>query len=333
MAKSNHHSPYERFVCRPFAFAGAGFFCSYVIGILLMQLTRIPALSFLSSLANVLGPDSLLIGAVVGAGIAFGMVDSPLCILSAAVAGAVGYSFAGFFSAMISAYICSLLAVFVHGKTRADILLIPVVCTSGGVLVSLVLAPAISSLYALCGGLIMKTNLLPEKAMYPLSALLGAFFSVTPLSMPAVSASVTDPAVSGAAFIGCCASMVSFAIASHKQNGICSTLAHALGSPRLQMGNITRNPVILLAPLLSAALAGFVSSFFGFTCDPSLIPQALTMLSGPIAILSAVSSDWFFLLAQLIVCSVVIPAAVTIPLSRLLFGMHASKGQYMKLDL
>ena len=333
MAKSNHHSPYERFVCRPFAYAGAGFFCSYVIGILLMQLTRIPALSFLSSLANVLGSDSLLIGAVVGAGIAFGMLESPLCILSAAVAGAVGYSFAGFFSAMIAAYICSLLSVFVHGKTSADILLIPVVCTSGGVLVSLVLAPAVNSLYMLCGGLIMKTNALPEKAMYPLSAFLSAFFAVTPLSMTSISASVTNPAVSGAAFIGCCASMVSFAIASHKQNGIFSTLAHALGSPRLQMGNITRNPAILLAPMLSAALGGFVASFFHFTCDASLIPQSLTMLSGPMAILAGASSDWVFLVAQLVVCTVVVPAAVTLPLSRLLFGLQTAKGLYMELDL
>ena len=296
--KKNHASSYDRFVSRPFAFAGAGFFCSYVIGILLSQLAQIPALGFMSSLAGVLGADSLLIGAVVGAGVAFGMIESPLCVLSGAVAGAVGYSFAGFFSAMIAAYICSLLAVFVNGKTKADILLIPIVCTSGGVLVSLVLAPAISSLYVLCANLMMKCAALPSYAMYPLVALLGAFFAVTPISMISVSNNLSDPAVCGAAFIGCCASMISFAIASRKNNGIFAMFAHALGSPRLQMGNITKNPAILLPPLLSAALAGLIASLFHFDCASALIPQACTMLSGPLQlVLSAQANDVIFLLA------------------------------------
>lgn len=333
-ARKSTRNAYDRFVCLPLAYAGAGYFCSYVIGLLLTLLCRIPALSILSSVAGVLGVDSLLVGAVIGAAVALAFTQSPLSILSAAVAGAIGYSFAGLFTAFLAAYACALFANFIIGKTRADIILIPIVCTAGGILIALALATPLEHLYALCGRAFLWTESLPKLLQYTCAAVIAAFFSVTPLSMFAICAVLSYGSLSGAAFIGCCAAMVSFAAAGYRDFGMFVSFAHAIGTPRLQMGNVFRNPMTLLCPLLSAALGGLCAGLFDFTCSAECIPQALTMFGGVITLLAGTSADsWLYLIMQVMVCAVAVPLAVTIPLNRMLRILPPMHGSPYALEI
>ena len=333
-ARKSTRNAYDRFVCLPLSYAGAGSFCSYVIGLLLTLLSQAPALSILSSVADVLGADSLLIGAVIGAAVALAFSNSPLSILSAAVAGAIGYSFAGLFTAFLAAYACALFAGFIMGKTKADIILIPIVCTTGGILIALALATPLESLYALCAQALLWTQQLPKLLQYACAATIAAFFSVTPLSMFSICAVLSHGSLSGAAFIGCCAAMVSFATASYRDAGMFVSLAHAVGTPRLQMGNVFRNPMILLCPLLSAFFGGIAAGLFDFTCTATCIPQALTMFGGVITLLSQASADGrMMLMLQVLVCAVAIPMAITIPLNRMLRILPPMHGSPYQLDI
>lgn len=325
---------YDRFVCRPLNYAGTGFFCSYVLGLLLSQLAKIPAFSLLSYVAGVLSADSMLIGAVVGAAVVLAFDTAPLCVLCGAVAGTIGYSFAGLFTAIIAAYVCALFCIFVYGKTRADVILLPIVCTTGGVLCALLAAPPLEMLYALCAQALQHAAAWPSFLAYCAIAALAALLSVTPISMFAISAALGDGAISGAAFIGCCAAMVSFAAASYRENGIWIALAHALGTPRLQMGNVLGNPLLLLCPLLSAALGGLTAGAFSFVCPAACIPQAFTMFGGVITLLSGIApAQWLLPLACIGVCGVAIPLVITIPINRMLYTTRAMQRTPMRVEL
>ena len=333
MSARSGGSAYARYVCLPLEYAGAGYFCSYVLGLFVAMLARIPALSILTSIAHVLSADSILIGAVIGAAVSLAFETLPVCVLSAAVAGAIGYSFAGFLTAILASYACALLAHFVAGKTRADILLIPIVCTAGGILCALLLAEPINRLYALCAQLLIRCTALPTFLAYTAIAALAALYCVTPLSMFTIASALTAGGLSGAAFIGCCAAMVSFAAASYRDNGLCVALSHALGTPRLQMGNLMKNPLILLCPLLSAALGGLCAGAFGFTCAPSAIAPALTMLGGVAEVLSVLpTGEWLFALGKIAVCAVGVPLLVTIPMNRMLRATRAMANAPMRVD-
>jgi uncharacterized membrane protein len=325
---------YERFVCRPLNYAGAGFFCSYVLGLLLSQLAQIPAFSMLSYVAGALSADSMLIGAVVGAAVVLAFDAAPLCVLCGAVAGTIGYSFAGLFTAIIAAYICTLMCLFVYGKTRADVVLLPIVCTTGGVLCALLAAPPLEMLYNLCAQALIHVSAWPSFLAYSCIAALAALLSVTPISMFAIAAALGDGMLSGAAFIGCCAAMVSFAAASYRENGMWIALSHALGTPRLQMGNIFGNPLILLCPLLSAALGGLAAGAFAFACPAACVPQALTMLGGIVTLLtSTAQTQWLWTLLCVGVCTVAIPLVITIPLNRMLYTTRAMQHGPMRVEL
>lgn len=332
-ARKNGRNAYERFVCLPLEYAGAGYFCSYVVGLLLALLARIPALSVLASVAGVLSDESILIGAIIGAAICLALDTSPVCVLSAAVAGAIGYSFAGFLTAIIAAYTASLLALFVSGKTCADIVLVPIVCTAGGVLCALLCATPCQTLYALCARLLVRCAALPPFVAYTCIAALCGFFSMTPLSMFAIAAMLSEGGLSGAAFIGCCAVMTSVAAASYRDCGLFLSLAHALGTPRLQMGNVCKNPLILLCPLLSAALGGLCAGAFGFSCQSACIAPAFTMLGGVFEALSMLPADkWLWTLLVIGVSAVGVPLLVTIPISRMMRASNAMKNAPMQLD-
>jgi uncharacterized membrane protein len=69
-----------------------------------------------------------------------------------------------------------------------------------------------------------------------------------------------DGLAAGAATVGCCAQMVGFAVISYRDNGMGGLLSQGLGTSMLQIGNIARKPVIWLAPTLTSAILGPVST-------------------------------------------------------------------------
>jgi uncharacterized membrane protein len=54
--------------------------------------------------------------------------------------------------------------------------------------------------------------------------------------------------------------MIGFAVISYKDNGIGGFISQGLGTSMLQIGNIVRKPIIWLAPTLTAAILGPVST-------------------------------------------------------------------------
>lgn len=57
----------------------------------------------------------------------------------------------------------------------------------------------------------------------------------------------------------CCAQMIGFAVISYKDNGLGGLISQGLGTS-IQIGNIARKPIIWLAPTLTSAILGPVST-------------------------------------------------------------------------
>ena len=51
-----------------------------------------------------------------------------------------------------------------------------------------------------------------------------------------------------------------FAILGYKDNGISSFVTHGIGTPKLQMGNILKKPIIWLPNLIVAGILGPIST-------------------------------------------------------------------------
>ena len=94
----------------------------------------------------------------------------------------------------------------------------------------------------------------------------------------------------GAAVAGCCAQMVGFAVISYRDNGIGGLLSQGLGTSMLQIGNIVRKPVIWLAPTLTAAILGPVSTVWLQMTNNALgAGMGTSGLVGPIATFATMS--------------------------------------------
>ena len=94
-----------------------GLFASLIIGLILSQLSKIPYLGFLSSYSN-MASSGPVVGAAIGAAIAWGLKAKPLVIFSCVVVGAFGYEAGGPVGAYAATVVGAELARLVAGRTK-----------------------------------------------------------------------------------------------------------------------------------------------------------------------------------------------------------------------
>ena len=106
-----------------------------------------------------------------------------------------------------------------------------------------------------------------------------------PISSAALGVSLGLSGISaGAACVGCSAQMIGFAVISYKDNGIGGFISQGVGTSMLQIGNIVRKPIIWLAPTLTAAILGPVSTVVFKMTNSSLgAGMGTSGLVGPLA--------------------------------------------------
>lgn len=77
-----------------------------------------------------------------------------------------------------------------------------------------------------------------------------------------VSPIPTEGIASGSANLGITACAFILAIMSSKVNGFGTTIAHFIGTPKIQMANMLKNPRLFLPVIASAGIAGLVGAIF-----------------------------------------------------------------------
>lgn len=252
---------FNKYVVKALSHMAQGLFCSLILGLIIGQIAKIPGLDFLNFIAEALSASSPLVGACIGLAIAYGLSCAPLVMISSAITGALGYQFGGPVGAYLAVIVGEELGCLVSRKTPVDIIITPLVTIVAGGLFAKYCCSPINDFMLYLGEVINKATMLSPFMMgIAVSVLVGCALTL-PISSVAICVMLgIDGLAAGAATVGCCAQMVGFAVISYRDNGMGGLLSQGLGTSMLQIGNIARKPVIWLAPTLTSAILGPVST-------------------------------------------------------------------------
>ncbi len=319
-----------------------GLFASLIIGVIMEQV------------GNLVGADivvrfgqfaKLLMGPAIGVAVAGGIKAPPLALYAAAVAGAIG---AGTISispgapalirigepmgALIAALAGAEVGKRVAGKTRVDIILVPVTTILVGGLAGEIVGPSVSLLMRTLGAIINEATMLhPIPMGITVSVLMGIFLTA-PISSAAIAISLgLSGLAAGAATVGCSAQMIGFAVASYKENGVGGFLAQGLGTSMLQVPNIVRNPRIWIPPTLVSALLGpLATRVFRMENIPAGAGMGTSGLVGQIGTIAAMGTKVW---PQILLLHFLLPAVLTYFCALFLRRIGWIEDGDMKLDL
>lgn len=327
---------FKRYLVDAMSFMALGLFASLIVGLIITQLSKIPHLEILGTFAEVLGASSPVVGAAIGAAIAYGLKSKPLVVFSCIAVGAFGYQLGGPVGAYVSTLVANEIASLIAGKTKIDIVLTPLVTIISGGFVSTFVGPFLSELMNGLGDLINSaTQLHPFPMGVTVSVIVGLVLTA-PISSAALCIMLgLEGVAAGAAAVGCCAQMVGFAVTSYKANGIGGLISQGLGTSMLQFGNIMKHPQIALAPTLAGAVLGPVSTcLLEMTNTPSGAGMGTSGLVGQFGAYSAMAESFGSTktIILIVVMHVVAPAALSLIFHLIFKKAGIVKDEYLKLE-
>ena len=251
-----------------------GLFASLIIGLIIKQAGLYLGSAIIMQIGQI---AQYMMGPAIGVGVALSVGAPPLAVFASAVVGALGAGTFVFEASILSkvvigepvgALLASLVASeagkVVAGKTKIDILLIPLVVIASGAITGLSLSPVVAAFMNAIGALINHlTTLYPIPMGIMVSLVVGMVLTL-PISSAAICISLgISGLAAGAATVGCCAQMIGFACSGYKENKIGGLISQGLGTSMIQMPNIVKNWRIWIPPTLTAGILGpFATTIF-----------------------------------------------------------------------
>lgn len=328
---------FKKYIVDAMSHMAMGLFCSLILGLIISQIARIPGLDFLDFIAEALSSTSPLIGACIGLAMASGMSCAPLVTISSAITGALGYQFGGPVGAYLSVILGAEIGMLFSKKTPVDIILTPLVTIVCGGLFARYCCSPINDFMLYLGAVINDaTQLSPFLMGITVSVLVGCALTL-PISSVAICVMLgIDGLAAGAATVGCCAQMVGFAVISYKDNGVGGLLSQGVGTSMLQIGNIMKKPVIWLAPTLTSAILGPVSTVWLEMTNNSLgAGMGTSGLVGPLATYATMSPEadsTGMLIVKILCLYFIAPAIISLGLNAIMTRLGWIKPGDMKLN-
>ena len=327
----------NRYFITGLSYMALGLFSSLIIGLILSQLSQIPFLSFLKEFSAIIGAKSPVVGAAIGCAIAYGFKMPPLVIFSSVATGAFGYSLGGPVGAFVASVVGAEFGNLVSGKTKVDIVVIPLTTIILGSLAGKFVGPPISEFMIYMGDIIDVTTKLHPIPMGILVAALMGMFLTAPISSAAIAISLgLDGLAAGAATVGCCAQMVGFAVMSFKSNCVGGLISQGLGTSMLQVSNIVKKPQIWIPPILAGAILGPIStSVFKMTNNPLGAGMGTSGLVGQFGTWASMSSTTppAQLLIMILIMQIIAPALLTLGFYYIMKKNNWIKDEYLTLNL
>lgn len=242
-----------------------GIFVSLGIGLLIENIGRIVDIPLLITIGVV---AKSLMAPAIGAGIAFMLGANGLVIFSAMVAGAIGAGSISITEAgliiktgePIGALLTATLAVYIgkrlSGKTALDMMLVPFAAILGSGLVGIWLSHNITPVLNTVGAFIKDSSAGSPFIASIVIAVVWGLLLISPASSAALAIALSlDGVAGGAALAGCVAQFIGFSVISAKENNLGGILAQALCTPKVQLPNITKNPMILVPTVVASAIS------------------------------------------------------------------------------
>ena len=333
-----------------------GLFATLIVGTILQQIGTLIGGNIGDMIFQISKVAAALTGAGIGVGVACRFKESPLVVVSAAIAGMVGafaskllagailvdgaIVFAGPgepLGAFLAAYIAIEVGHLVSGKTKIDILVTPIATIGAGSVVGIILGPPISEFMAALGELInWGTEQQPFLMGIVVSVLMGMILTL-PISSAALGIILNlSGYAAGAATVGCCCNMVGFAVASYRENKFGGLVAQGIGTSMLQVPNIVKKPIIWLPAILSSAILGPVGTMvFKMTNNATGSGMGTAGFVGQIMTWQTmtVTEPPMLVLIKILLIQIILPATVTLLISEIMRKMKLIKFGDMKLEL
>jgi uncharacterized membrane protein len=314
---------FKTYVVDALSYMAMGLFCSLILGLIISQLAKIPGLELLSEVARILQLD-LVVGGSIGLAIALGLKRDPLVTISAVAVGALGYSLGGSIGDVggnpIGAYLAAVVGIeagsIVSKRTPVDIIITPLVAVVAGGLFAKYCCVPIGEWVMALGDIINRATMLNPFIMGVIISVSVGCILTLPISSAALCISIgISGLAAGAATAGCCAQMIGFAVISFKDNGVGGLISQGLGTSMLQIGNIARKPIIWLAPTLTSAILGPISTMvLKMTNSAAGAGMGTAGLVGPIGCWDSMSAttDHTTLLIEIIGLYFIAPALLSL---------------------
>lgn len=297
----------------------------------------------------------MIMGAGIGVGIAHSFKAKKLTMFTAAAAGMVGANITNIFVMSgihiwgagetasitigdpVGAYVAAVFSVeitnMVEGKTPVDIIVVPLCGIFVGFASAIALGIPFGMLFALLGkGVTLAVKWEPISFGILIAVIMGLLLTLPTSSAAfgvmlfgASNALITPDLfyardlAAAAACAGCCAHMVGFAVASFRENRWGGLVSQGLGTSMLQIPNLAKNPRILIPAVVASAVAGPLSSAaFGLLCDATGSGMGTAGLVGVIqtfAVSIQNGLSWWYVTIGVLVCYILVPAAVALSVS------------------
>lgn len=252
------------------SYMALGLFSSLIIGLIVKTTGEQLGVDFLVQMGG-LAMNANLMGAAIGVAVAQGLKAPKFVLFASAITGAAGVQLGGPAGSFVAALLGAECGKLISGETKLDIILTPLVTIGIGYAVASFVGPPIDAGMKALGAAIEWAMVQQPFSMGILVATLMGWALTAPISSAAIALMIgLDGLAAGAATVGCCAQMVGFAVASFRDNGISGLISQGIGTSMLQVGNIVKNPRILIPPTLAGIiLAPFASVVFKMTNNPA----------------------------------------------------------------
>mgnify|MGYP003365128891 CR=1 FL=1 len=168
-------------------------------------------------------------------------------------------------SAVMAAIIAVLFGKWLSGKTPLDMIIVPAATTIVGTVSGYYLAMVTTPALVAVGQFIASSVALNPIFGTAIVAMIFGAMTMTPASAAALAIAigatgVTSPQAAGAILIGTTAVFVGFPAMSFHENKIGATIAQGIVTPKIQFPNLTKNPVLIIPPMIGAAIAAPIAT-------------------------------------------------------------------------
>lgn len=183
-------------------------------------------------------------------------------------------------AAIIAITIINLLA----DKLKAyKLIILPTLVLISVVIVTSFTATPIGLITSTIGNIINNFTSLQPLLMSILIAVSFGIIVVSPISTVAVAMLISlSGNGSAAANIGVAGVAITLAILSYPKNGTGTSIAHFIGSPKIQMANFIKSPSMLVPALISGAISALSVPIFNLQGTPMSAGFGISGLVGPL---------------------------------------------------
>jgi uncharacterized protein len=168
-------------------------------------------------------------------------------------------------SAVLAGLVAVLFGKWLSGKTPLDMVIVPALTTIVGTVSGYYLAIVTTPVLVKMGEMITASITVNPIIGTACVAMVFGALTMTPASAAALAVAigatgVSSPEAAGAILIGTTAVFVSYPAMSFHENKIGATIAQGIVTPKIQFPNIIKNPMLLIPPMVGAAIAAPIAT-------------------------------------------------------------------------